>query len=384
MPRVLRVIARLNTGGPARQVIFLHDSLQDKGWEDFLVHGSLDKGEGDFSGALSRRDRALHMPELQRPISLLRDMTVTVKLWRWLLKNQVDIIHSHTAKAGFVARTAGIAFNLLAPLLGRRRVRLVHTFHGHVFSGYFSGRMTAVIKAVERFLGRRSDRLITLSPVLAKYISAEIGLPLAKVAVVPLGLDLSPLLAVRREAVYSGRFGVPERLWIGWVGRLVEIKNPARFLAISAALRKRLGDKVGFVLVGDGHMRAELEDEVRHLGLSGSVFFSGWQDDLAKIYSGLDMLINTSDNEGTPVAVLEALAAGVPVAATGVGGTGEILPECPGTWVFTPDGWPLMLDGWEAFLRAPSRLPEGVRRSVAEGFSQENLLSRLKEIYEKL
>ncbi len=385
MPRVLRIIARLNIGGPARQVCYLHRAMGEHGFEEQLVYGRLDAGEGDLGGEVAGSPRARFLPALVRPVRPVLDVFAALQIFFHLRRLEPDVVHTHTAKAGLLGRLAAILYNGLLPRA--RRAVLVHTYHGHVFEGYFSPAFTACIKAAERWLWHRSDAIITLTPGLGNEIAGHLGLGPEKLRIVPLGLDLEPLLAVERRDVFSRRFGVSREIWIGWVGRLVDIKNPGRFLRIAADLAARLSGRAGFVIVGDGPLRPALEREARNLGLI-DLHFCGWSRDLVEIYSGLDFFLNTSDNEGTPVAVLEALAAGVPVAAAAVGGTREALASLPasssGVWLFSPENWSANLDEWAAHLAKPRRLPLELRREVADRHSQQRLARDLAGLYAEL
>jgi glycosyltransferase involved in cell wall biosynthesis len=203
----------------------------------------------------------------------------------------------------------------------------IHTFHGHTFHGYFSPQATRVCLAVERLLARATDRIIALSEGQASELSERYGVAARSAfRVVPLGLELSTLgtenAALRRE--FRAEIGAGGRPVVTTVGRLVQVKRQDLFVEAAARLRGKGGGGV-FVVVGGGPERGRLESLARELGVAEDLRFLGWRRDLERVYAGSDVVALASDNEGTPVALIEALAAGVPVVATAVGGVPDLL-----------------------------------------------------------
>ena len=319
--RVVRVIARLNVGGPAIHVALLTARIGPPAWESTLVCGQIGPDEGDMQYyAEGLGVHPLILPALGRELHPVRDLATLWQLVRLLRRLKPDVVHTHTAKAGFVGRIA-------ARLAGVPVV--VHTFHGHVFHGYFSPGKTRLFLLLERFTARLSSAVITLSDSLRDELCDVYRVaPRDKFRVLGLGLDLAPFAALpRKSGAFRAQWGIPaDAPLIGIVGRLVPVKNHALFLAMAAQLRVRLPE-ARFVIVGDGELRAGLEQRVDALGLREAVTFTGWQRDLPPIYSDLDALVISSLNEGTPVSVIEALAAGCPVAATAVGGLPDLLEQ---------------------------------------------------------
>jgi glycosyltransferase involved in cell wall biosynthesis len=258
------------------------------------------------------------IPELGRSLHPLRDLVTLWKVYRLMRQVRPDVVHTHTAKAGFVGRTA--AWLAGVPVI-------VHTFHGHVFHGYFSPRKTQFFLLLERLTGRMSDAVITLTASLRDELADTYRVAdRAKFRVVPLGLDLQPFAdTARASGAFRQAWGLsPEKRLVGIVGRLVPIKNHALFLEAAVQVRQQV-PQAHFVIVGDGELRGEIEAQVDALGLRDAVTFTGWQRDLAPIYSDLDALVISSDNEGTPVSVIEALSGGCPVVTTAVGGLPDLL-----------------------------------------------------------
>jgi len=392
---IVRVITRLNIGGPARQAIALCADLPEIGFRSVLVSGVPDHAEGDL-GPLAQRAGIVRqlIPELRRSIHPVRDAVALVKLARILWRERPRIIHTHMAKAGLLGRVAAWLYNRVGP--GRRgtRIILVHTFHGHVLDGYFAPGITSVFVIIERWLARRTDRLIAVSPAIRKQLLEKgIGRP-AQWRVIPLGLDLSALEGIPPAAQGAA-------IAIGVVGRLVPIKNPALFLEAMARMAKTQSRLRG-VLIGDGPLRAPLQRQAAQLGLSQTVQFTGWQDDLRTAYAGLDIACLTSWNEGTPVALIEAMAAGRPIVATDVGGVRDLLDSdgrfaariAPGTCQVTGQGVLINPGDVQGLIKALTlladdaalrqRLGEAARRHVTQRYSQARLVRDLAALYEEL
>ncbi len=317
--RVMRIIARLNIGGPAIHVTLLTERLRPPDFECTLVCGHIELHEGDMAYLAEQHGVApLYVAELGRALSPLRDVVTLFKLWRLMRRIRPDIVHTHTAKAGFVGR--------LAAALAGVPVR-VHTFHGHIFRGYFGRYKTTLFLWLERLTARLSDRLITISPGLIDELANVYRVaPAEKFTNIPLGLELQPYAEMpRHQGDFRAQFDIPAHApLIGIIGRLVPIKNHALFLQTAARVLQQRPD-ARFVIVGDGELRGALEAQVEALHLREAVIFTGFLSDLRPVYSDLDALVITSDNEGTPVSIIEALAAGVPVVSTAVGGVPDLL-----------------------------------------------------------
>lgn len=325
--RVLRIISRMNVGGPSRHVAILHDGLDPNLFDSILLYGEESSSEGSLRNLLGPATNALSIPELGREISPLADTVALAKLVKLIREVRPDIVHTHTAKAGFVGRVA-------ARITGVPVV--VHTFHGHVFHGYFSPRKTKVFLQLERRLAGISNRLVTISPGLRDEIARYGVAEASKIEVVPLGLRLEPH---GNHARHTGDFRrkldiSDDALLIGAVGRLVPIKNLGLLLEAAVVAQREIPN-LHVVLVGDGELRQELSVKVASLGIGDAVTFAGWQDDLPGVYADLDATVITSHNEGTPACLIEAMASGCPVIATSVGGipdmivsgaTGELTP----------------------------------------------------------
>lgn len=372
----MRIIARLNIGGPAIHVALLTERFGPPDYESQLVCGNIDEAEGDM--AYFARERGVEpviVPALGRALNPIGDLRTIWTLYRMMRRYQPDVVHTHTAKAGFTGRIA--AWLAGVPVI-------VHTFHGHVFRGYFSPAKTRLFLLLERLTARMSDAVITLTEALKREIADEFHVTRSdRIVVLPLGFDLSPFLsAERRNGAFRREWGVADdALLIGIVGRLVPVKNHALFLQAAAQVYAARPE-TRFALVGDGELRAELEAQVDALGLRDAVIFTGWQRDLARVYADLDTLVISSVNEGTPVSVIEALSAGCPVVTTAVGGLPDLLEGGRlGALVPSEDA-----DALAAALLDPQKpQPDAATRQLMhQRYSVDRLVSDLDSLYRSL
>jgi glycosyltransferase involved in cell wall biosynthesis len=322
--RVLRVIARLNVGGPALHVSYLTKGLADRGYETTLVAGHVGGAEGSMEYAARELGvEPVMLPSLQRDIAAGPDLGAVRRLRELIQTLRPHIVHTHTAKAGAVGRLAAAAARAPEPPI------VVHTFHGHVLRGYFGRPSTAVFRQVERALARRTDRLIAVSPEVRDDLVAEGIAPREKFEVIRLGLDLDRRAtpAPEESARLREQLGLaPSTLLVAWLGRMTEIKRVDDLLQAFADLRAR-GVDAQLALAGDGPLRPSLVELARSLGVAESVRFLGMLEEVAPLYGAADVVALTSGNEGTPVTLIEALAAGTPVVSTDVGGVRDVVRD---------------------------------------------------------
>lgn len=378
--RVARVISRLNVGGPATHTILLTAGLDPAAFESRLYVGSPEAAEGDMApGARARGMEPVPVPGLGRAIHPGRDLAALGHLVRAFRSFRPHIVHTHAAKGGALGR--------IAARVARVGVT-VHTFHGHVLRGYFSPPVSAAFRAIERALARRTTRIVALSPGQRdELLGMGIGRP-DQVTVIPLGLELDPFLdAQGRRGLLRRHLGLPhEARLIGIVARLVPIKDHATFLG--AAARVAAADPAAhFVIAGDGPLREAVAGAARRAGLGDRVHFLGWWEDLPALYADLDVVALTSRNEGTPVCLLEAMAAGVPVVATAVGGVPDLVRQGE-TGLLVPPADPAALAAaLTALLADPerrSRLGLGGRRAAYPAYDVKTLLARVEALYREL
>ena len=399
-PKVVRIIARLNVGGPAKHVVWLTSGLDEAGYRSLLVAGSVPEGEEDmgyFADELGVKP--LYIPEMSREISL-KDAVTTWKLFRLFLRERPEIVHTHTAKAGTVGRVAGLFYRWLTPgvLIGRpRRCKFVHTYHGHVFHSYYGRAQTSVFLTIERVLARLvTDRVVVVSEQQKEEIGRIFRVGRAdQIRVIPLGLDLSSFQAYasRRER-FRDELGITDdTVLVGIVGRLTEIKNHELFLQIVA--RTNL-ENVRFVIIGDGSLRETLEQRAQELGIKEKVFFAGGRKDPEYFYPALDICALTSRNEGTPLTLIEAMANARPVIATTVGGVVDLLGNVVegGEFSVCERGIgvrPNDVDGFAAGLRRliqdktlRNELGQHGFEFVNSNYRKERLLEDIKNLYGQL
>lgn len=327
--RVLQVIGRLNMGGPAHIAALLSGRrFHPDRYETLLVHGSLAPGEESLAELAEEEGATMRfLPELQQPVQPLRDARALAKLARLARSFKPHVVHTHTAKAGFLGRQAALA---VPP-----RPAIVHTYHGHVLEGYFGTAKSRLYLEMERALARVSDCLIGVSQATVDDL-VRLGIaPASKFRVLPLGLDLDLLAEPADELGLELR----EELGVGssdlllvFVGRIVPIKRLDRLLR-ALALARESDPRLRLAVVGDGEERPQLERQAAELGISADVLFLGYRRELRSVFAAADFAVLSSDNEGTPVSLIEAAAAGLPAVATDVGGVREVVTEEAGTLV---------------------------------------------------
>jgi glycosyltransferase involved in cell wall biosynthesis len=322
--KVVRIIARLNVGGPARHVVWLSDRLRRHGFDTTLIAGSVPKGEDDMSFFAAEHGIVpTYIEEMSRELSR-KDIVSLWKIYLHLRRIRPDIVHTHTAKAGTLGRIAAFLYKWATPgtLIGRRRkVRVVHTFHGHVFHSYYSQKKTAMFKMIERILARiATDRIVVISDQQFREISGEVGIGHPQqFRVIPLGLDLTKLIAASRDATLRHDLDIPISASIVlFVGRLTEIKDIPLLLDVFSLADEYLH----LAIAGEGNLRDSLEQRAHG---KRNIHFLGGRQDIVELYAGADIVALSSLNEGTPLSLIEAMAAGRPVISTVVGGVIDLL-----------------------------------------------------------
>ena len=373
----------MNLGGPAHQASYLSGRrFHPDRYETLLVHGQPAPGEESMADLAEREGaETVYLPSLRQPVNPLHDSRALAEIGRIARRFRPDLVHTHTAKAGFLGRSS-------ATLAVRPRPVLVHTFHGHVLEGYFGKAKTAVYRGLERRLAKRTDRLIGVSRQTVDDL-VRLGIaPRQKFSVIPLGLDLGPFTSLEPESGFALReqLGVPEeRMLLAFVGRIVPIKRVDLLLRAFARARQT-GADAHLVLVGDGEERARFEALAAELGVSPAVSFLGYRRDLTEIAAAADVAILSSDNEGTPVWLIEAGAAGLAAIATDVGGTSEVVT--PETGILVPRDDELALAAAIAELASAPELRRemGKRASahVLARYSVDRLIADIDALYTDL
>jgi glycosyltransferase involved in cell wall biosynthesis len=380
--QVLRVIARLNIGGPAIQAISLTALMQARGYATRLVRGSESADEGTMDDLAQRLGVEPTLVESMRRDPGPGDARALAELVRIARHDRPALVHTHAAKGGTLGR---VAVMLAFP---RRRPAVVHTFHGHSLTGYFSSRTARVYTRIERFLARRTDVLIAVSEEVRDDLVGLGVAPHEQFEVVRLGLDLSTFADdadrdARRQAVRA-EWGVgDDEDVVTLVARLVPIKRVDRFLETAALLRDRPNTR--FVVIGDGELRAELEASEPARALGDRLVWAGFRRDMPDVCFASDVVALVSDNEGTPVSLIEAQAARTPVVSTNVGGVRSVVLD--GETGFLADEPADLAAHIRTLLDDPGRaaaMAARGREHVLSTFGVERLVDDLDRLYRRL
>ena len=397
--KIVRIIARLNVGGPARHVVWLTKNLQGAEFQSVLLTGTVPDGEEDMNYFAADNGVApVYIPEMSRELSA-KDVVSLWKVFRQIMHEKPDVIHTHTAKAGTIGRVAGFFYRWLA----WKNVKMVHTYHGHVFHSYYGRRKTALFLFIERTLARFTDQIIAISDQQKAEINEQFGVGRgAQFRVVQLGIDLSPFedAAAKKHLLREEVGAAADEILVGFVGRLTEIKNIPLLLK-SAQIYKRektpASPKLKFVVIGDGHLRENLEKEAADSDVRDIVRFIGNRNDTDVFYAGLDIIALTSLNEGTPLSLIEAMANGKTFVSTTVGGVTDLLGET----LEAKDGFKVCERGIGVASGDADALCEGLlylaanenlrhslgakgREFVRENYSKERLTADIMSLYRDL
>lgn len=406
--KIVRIIARLNVGGPAKHVVWLNEALQDDDFKSVLVTGRVPVGEEDMSYFADQNGiKPIFIEQMSRELSP-QDAISLWKIYRQLINEKPDIIHTHTAKAGTVGRVAGFLYRWLTPktLIGQpRKVKIIHTFHGHIFHGYYSDLKTKIFLFIEKTLAKfATDKIIVISDQQRSEISGEFKVGKNKqFEVIRLGLDLKAFENWEaKKSILRKEIGVEnDELLVGLVGRLTEIKNHEMFLRVAKSYqddtKKSDIPKLKFVIIGDGHLREQLEQKCIELGIENTVKFLGNRNDADVFYAGLDIVALTSLNEGTPLSLIEAMANDKPIISTSVGGVvdllGNVYEEIEGFKV-CERGIRVESKDSENFYKGLKYLAENEKwrneftkngkEFVLNNYDKSRLISDIKELYKDL
>lgn len=378
---VVHIIARLNVGGAAAQVIDLTASLGAR-YRTLLVTGHVDVDEVDMRTTTGMRDVDLvDVPELGRAIRPWRDLVAFVRIVKLLRRVRPEIVHTHTAKAGLLGRAAAVITGV--------PVR-VHTFHGHVFHGYFGPLATWFFLTIERVLARITSCIVAVSPKQASELADTYRIaPASRIRAIPYGFDLDRYTNADRPRLreaFRRELDAGERRIVTIVGRLVPIKNHDLFLGAAARVLADGHDAL-FVIVGGGPEEERLRARAAELGIADDVRFLGWRYDLDRIYAGSDVVALTSLNEGTPVSMIEALAAGCAVVATDVGGVRDVLDGGRLGLLVASNDVDGFADALDRLLRDEPlrrRLAENGPTSARQRYGVERLLDDTAALYTEL
>ncbi len=319
--RVLRIINRFNIGGPTYNATFLTRFLSDD-FETLLIGGLPEPDESDSLHIPKEYGiNPILIPELKRTPNPFDDRKAYLRIKQIIEEFKPHIVHTHASKAGALGRKA--AFSMKVPVV-------VHTFHGHVFHSYFGPIKTALFKTIERRLAKRSDGIIAISAIqkdelvkIHKIANAE------KVEVITLGFNLLKFHeALSSRAESRANLNIQDdEIAIAIIGRLAPIKNHKMFLDVVNIISKKTTKKIVVFIVGDGSERENIENQIKLITKVDSlrIVMTSWITNIANFNSAMDIICLTSNNEGTPVSLIEAQAANLPIVATDVGGVRDVV-----------------------------------------------------------
>ena len=310
--KVMQIIARMNVGGPAVIVADLMRGLDKAQFNQILITGYCDANEADYLETVATDIKATRIAGLGRSVSPIADLRAFISLVAMIKSEKPDVIHTHTAKAGVLGRLAAI-------IAGSHAIR-VHTFHGHLLHGYFSGWKVKLVIAIEKFLARRTDHLIAVGTQVREDL-LEVGIGKKdQYSVFFPGLP-TPVAPQKSEA--RKNLGLdPTTLYCTFVGRLTHIKRPDRLLdVVAACVGREL--PIHFLVAGEGELFESSRARARSENLP--ITFLGWRSDIAELFAASDIAILTSDNEGIPLTLIQAAQAGLPIVAPRVGSIADIV-----------------------------------------------------------
>jgi glycosyltransferase involved in cell wall biosynthesis len=379
--RVLRIQSRICIGGPALNTINLSSGLEEKGFHTILVGGRLQENEQSMVPlAVEKGVDVRIIPEMGRSVALFDDLKALFKLIALIRSFQPHIVHTHTAKAGALGR--------IAAMLCRVPIRF-HTFHGHVFTGYFKPWVNSIVIRVERMLGRISSRIIAISRIQFEDLTLKYRIiSKNKCRIVPLGFELRKIYG-GEPGLFRSSLNVRENTVLcGILARLVPVKDHRFLLDAIREWKNRFREmstvRPVFLIIGDGDLREELENQTDELGIRDWVVFTGWRQDLKAIYADLDLNILVSRNEGTPVTLIEGMACGVPILAKDVGGIRDIAPQGAGTILPAHCSPVQFAESIQKFLSNPKCLSHEVQAKVRANFDVSRLVSDMEHHYREL
>ncbi|HOU98845.1 MAG TPA: glycosyltransferase [Bacteroidales bacterium] len=392
MKRVLRIVNRFNLGGPTFNAAYLTKYLSPE-YETMLIGGIHEDDEESSEFILNNLGiNAIILPEMRRSINGIGDYQAYRKIKKIIKEFKPDIVHTHASKAGMLGRKAAVDLNV--PVI-------VHTFHGHVFHSYFNPIKTRTFIQIERFLASKTDAIIAISQAQKNELSNVFCIaPEEKINVIPLGLDLSRFITNQDEKRYVFRkenYLDDDEIAIAIVGRMVPIKNHQLFVKAIAEAKQQTQKKIRAFIVGDGQSRDEIEVLAHKLNLVISpngtttlkpdIRFSSWIKNVDYVYAGVDIVALTSLNEGTPVSLIEAQAAGKPIVSTNVGGIKDISIEGKSILLSESNDEKAFIDNLIKLINDDElrlKMKNNAKDFIIKRFDYHRLVSDVSELYSNL
>ena len=371
--RIMRIIARMNVGGPAVQVTGLMRGISSIDFDQRLFTGFCEADEADYLESVAPDVPVIRIASLGRHVSLGDDIKAFISLVNAIRDFKPQIIHTHTAKAGFLGRIASI--------VSLHSAIRVHTFHGHLLSGYFGNFKRSLVVIAEKSLAFITDQLLAVGDkVRQDLIDVGVGTS-EKFAIMPpgLGIDALPRKDLSKESLGLSASG----LHCAFIGRVTKIKRPDRFLDVVSEIKKR-GVNLEFFIAGDGELMEMCKKRIVFEDLPVTVL--GWQSDIEKILSAADIVLLTSDNEGTPISLIQAGMAGLPVVTTNVGSVSEVILDGITGVVTALDVQEIAnaLEGLVADIDLRVKFGDAAKEFTLANFGLQRLVRNHEELYKKL
>jgi glycosyltransferase involved in cell wall biosynthesis len=388
MTEVLRILNRFNLGGPTFNVAYLTKFLEPE-YHTHLAGGSIDDTEGSSRFILDDLGiKPVIIPEMKREVNFADDIRSYYQIKKIIKEINPKIVHTHASKAGALGRMA--AYKMKVPII-------VHTFHGHVFHSYFGKLKTDLVIKTEQFLAKRSTAIIAISEKQKIELSEEFKICEAeKIHVIPLGFDLNKFRTdkERKRKKFREKYLIPdETILISIVGRLVPVKNHALFIDSMIEIEKKFRGKIKAMIVGDGELRKELEKRVlekcqlNQIDSDKLFCFTSWISEIDEVNAGSDIIALTSNNEGTPVSLIEAQASGKPIVSTRVGGIENVVKEGKTALLSASGNLEELTHNFSILLnnnQMRSSFGENGWELVGKKYHYERLVTDMKNLYDKL
>ena len=364
------MITRMNVGGPAVQISNLMRGLDPKIFDQKLITGYCEQNEIDYLELNAPEIPCTRIKGFGRRVSLKEDLLAFFYLAREIKKFKPDYIHTHTAKAGVLGRTAAI--------LVFSRAKLIHTFHGHLLHGYFSPFKTKLVVLIEKLLATRSTTLVSVGEqVRNDLLAAGVGRQ-GQFKIIPPGVYLG---AIPKSHLIRTSLDIPESATvITFLGRITKVKRPDRFAQVALQISKQTPN-IYFLIVGSGELEEILKNELSTISLK--VKFLGWRNDIENILEATDIMLLTSDNEGTPVSAIQAGMAGIPTVSTNVGSVSKIIEDGV-SGILTSLNPSEIVEQLQKLIRDTKlrqTLGERAKLDITERFSVSQLIKKHEEIY---
>lgn len=391
MIKILRIINRFNLGGPTYNAAYLTKYMPPE-YQTLLIGGVPAKSETDSLHIVkSLNIDPIVVPEMSRSIHPLNDLKAYLKIKKIIREYRPDIVHTHASKAGLLGRLAAAQQNV--PVI-------VHTFHGHVFHSYFNPALTNIFIQTERWLAKKTSALIAISPQQKHELIHQYKIaPAEKFIVIPLGLDLKKFSEnkLAKRNLFRQKHNIPENIIaIGIIGRLAPVKNHQLLIDAVKTLKQQTNKTFEIIIIGDGETRNQLKEYIIQSGMTyrenpqqtpADFYFTSWIKEMDTAYAGLDIVALSSRNEGTPVSLLEAQAAGKTIVSTNVGGVRDIVMKGSGYIVndFSAESYARALhQSIENYAVQNTFIENHISPLIIEKYAYSTLVKNMDNLYKQL